>query len=321
MPSRALWYTSKDRVDLRPVEVAPPADNEVAIRALYSGLSRGTERLVLQGLVPASERTRMRCPRQDGTFPFPVKYGYALVGVVEAGPADRIGQTVFALNPHQERATILAADAHPLPAGLPARRAVLSANMETALTAIWDGGVAPGDKVLVVGGGVIGLLSAALAARIAGTEVTVVDIDPARADLARRLGAAFALPDGAPHDQDVAIHASASQEGLRLALDRAGREASVVEASWYGDRAVTLSLGESFHSRRLRIVSSQVGALPAHRAARWSHARRLRKAMAILADDAFDGLIGDEIPFADAPAAVPRALLDGGGPMTVLKYD
>jgi threonine dehydrogenase-like Zn-dependent dehydrogenase len=291
------------------------------VRTLFSGVSRGTERLVMNGLVPPSEHGRMRCPHQAGDFPFPLQYGYALVGVVEEGPEDRVGQAVFVLHPHQDRICVPADGARPLPPGLPPRRAVLAANMETALNVVWDAGIAPGDDVLVVGGGVVGLLVAGLSTRIAGTRVTVVDVDPSRAAIATRLGATFALPDAAPTEQDVVVHTSGVGDGLRLALACAGAEARVVEASWFGSAAVSLPLGEAFHSRRLRIISSQVGAVPADRRARWTNARRLDTALALLGDAAFDELITGEIAFGDAPVRLPAALAAGsGGLMTVLTY-
>jgi threonine dehydrogenase-like Zn-dependent dehydrogenase len=275
----------------------------------------------MNGLVPPSEHGRMRCPHQAGDFPFPLQYGYALVGVVEEGPADRVGQAVFVLHPHQDRICVPADEARPLPPGLPPRRAVLAANMETALNVVWDARIAPGDTVLVVGGGVVGLLVAGLSTRIAGTRVTVVDVDPSRAGIATRLGATFALPDAAPTEQDVVVHTSGAGDGLHLALTCAGAEARVVEASWFGSAAVSLPLGEAFHSRRLRIISSQVGAVPADRQARWTNARRLTTALVLLGDAAFDELITGEIAFADAPICLPAALAAGsGGLMTVLTY-
>lgn len=321
LAGRGLWYVSKGVVSLRPVELPPRDDTRLLIRALFSGVSRGTERLVLNGLVPPCEHARMRCPHQAGDFPFPVQYGYALAGVVEEGPADRIGQAVFVLHPHQDRICIPASEARPLPPALPPRRAVLAANMETALNVVWDAGIAPGDNVLVVGGGVVGLLVAGVAARIPGARVTVADVDPSRGAVAARLGAAFALPADAPGEQDVVVHASATEDGLRTALACAGMESTVVEASWFGSATVGLSLGESFHSRRLRLISSQVGAVPAHRRARWTNARRLDAALALLAEEAFDSLVTGEIAFADAPARLPATLAAGsGGLMTVLTY-
>jgi threonine dehydrogenase-like Zn-dependent dehydrogenase len=302
---RALWITGPGTVELRREELAP-GEGEVVIETVYSGISRGTEALVLRGGVPESERARMRCPLQGGDFPYPVKYGYAAVGTV----AD--GREVFVLHPHQDRFAAAAAMAVPLPPGVPAARAVLGANVETALNVVWDAGVSAGDRVVVVGAGVIGALAAWIAARMPGTAVTLVDIDPARAAVAEALGCGFAPPDGAPQDCDVAIHASATESGLATALSAAGREATVVEASWYGNRPVSIGLGAAFHSRRLRLVSSQVGEVPPARRPRWPNRRRLATALALLADPALDTLISGETRFADLPSRYAGILADPG---------
>ena len=316
----ALWYTAPGQVALRSANTAAVGAGDVRVAARFSGISRGTERLVFAGRVPASEHHRMRCPHQEGDFPFPVKYGYALVGVVEQGPAARVGQNVFLLHPHQTHATVPAEAVHVLPPHLPLRRAALTANMETALNVIWDSGAGPGDRILVVGGGVLGLLIAGLLADMPGAEVTVTDIDPTRAAIATKLGAAFALPANAPGDQDVVIHTSSTAAGLTTALGAAGMEATVVEASWYGDAAIAAPLGEAFHARRLRLISSQVGALPPSRQPRWTYTRRIGKALELLCDDKYDALITGEIAFADAPAELPEVFTNPAGLMTVLRY-
>ncbi len=320
--SRALWYESPGRAVLRDEVMQPPGPDQILVRAAWSGLSRGTERLVFEGAVPESEWSRMRAPLQAGDFPFPVKYGYALAGVVEAGPADMLGKAVFALAPHQDRQVMAAEMALPLPAALPPRRAVLAANLETALNVLWDSEVAPGERILIVGGGVLGLLLTRLAAALPGSEVTVVDLLRERAPTVEAFGAAFALPERAPADQDLVIHTSASEAGLRLALRSAGREARVVEASWFGSRHVNLPLGGGFHAKRLRLISSQVGALPAARAARWTHRRRLAKALDLLQDPAYDALLGEETAFENLPQCLAR-LLDASAPgfLPLIRYD
>ncbi len=306
--ARALWYVAPGVAELREAAIGAPKPGEVRVRTLFSGISRGTERLIFEGRLPESEWTRMRLPTQEGEFPYPVKYGYAAVGEVEVGPADLVGRTVFALHPHQDRFVVPAANVVPLPAGVAARRAVLAANMETALNVIWDSGASASDRVVVIGAGLVGLLIAALAARIPGAEVTAIDIEPARGALAQELGAAFATPDQAPGEADIVIHTSAQAAGLSLALELAGREGTIVEASWYGDAMVNLPLGGAFHSRRLRIVSSQVGTPPPTRRPRWNSRRRLEAALKLLADSRFDALLGEEIPFAELPRALPRVL-------------
>jgi NADPH:quinone reductase-like Zn-dependent oxidoreductase len=317
----ALWYISPGKLALRPFAIREPLDGEVLVRACFSGISRGTERLVLGGQVPESEHLRMRCQGQEGAFPFPVKYGYALAGRIERGPPERIGQPVFVLHPHQDYACVPSEAAITLPADLPLRRAVLTANTETALNILWDGAAMPGDRVAVIGGGVLGLLVAGIAARIPGCEVTVVDVEAARAPVAAALGARFATPDQAPRDQDLVIHTSASENGLRLALACAALEARIVEASWYGTKPVALALGENFHSKRLRLVSSQVGRVPASHQARWPRQRRLAAALALLKDSRFDRLISGELAFEEAPAQLPGLLAEGApGLMTALRY-
>ena len=319
MKTDALWYVGNRRVERRASDLPALPPDHVRVRALYSGISRGTERLVFEGRVPASEYERMRCPLQEGDFPFPVKYGYALIGEIEDGP--RAGERVFALHPHQRHAILPASAANPLPANLPPRRAVLTANMETALNVMWDAEIPHNSRVLIIGAGVLGLLTAAVVRTLPGVTVTVVDIDPSREAMAARMEVDFALPDAAPRDQDVIIHTSATEAGLRLALQCAANEGKIVEASCFGDKQVSLPLGESFHARRLKLISSQVGQIaPSHRA-EWTYAQRLQAAMALLENDKFDSLIETEISFDDAPVRLPE-ILDDSRPrlMTVLRY-
>jgi threonine dehydrogenase-like Zn-dependent dehydrogenase len=276
----------------------------VIVQSLYSGVSRGTESLVFGGHVPASEYQRMRAPFQAGDFPAPVKYGYSSVGRVVGGEPGLRDALVFCLHPHQTNYVVPATAVHRLPDGLPPARAVLAANLETALNGIWDADVHAGDRVSVVGGGSIGLLVAWLASRMPGCEVQLVDTNPARGPVAQRLGFAFALPDAARGDADVVLHASGTQAGLNTALALAGYEACVTELSWYGDRGVTLALGGAFHSRRLQLRSSQVGAVASVQRPRWTHARRLGLALSLLRDASLDALINSEGRFADLPATM-----------------
>ncbi|KFC66718.1 2-desacetyl-2-hydroxyethyl bacteriochlorophyllide A dehydrogenase [Bosea sp. LC85] len=317
----ALWYVAPRECALNTVTVPPAGPGDCLVRTLWSGISRGTERLVFEGRVPPSEHERMRAPFQEGAFPFPVKYGYCAVGQVEAGPADIVGKTVFGLHPHQNRFVAPRERLTIVPDAVPARRAVLAANMETALNAHWDAASGPGDRIVIVGGGVLGLLVAWIAAGIPGADVTLVDIDPGRATLAGQLGFGFAQPDAAPENADLVFHASASAPGLATAITAAGLEARIVELSWYGEGAVPAPLGGAFHSKRLQIVSSQVGQVSPSRRSRWDYARRAQAAMALLADERLDGLITQEIPFAGAPAQLPGVLsADWRGLAAVLRY-
>ncbi len=319
--ARALWYVAPGRVDLWEESVPPLGPGEARVRTAFSGISRGTERLVLSGRVPLSEHARMRAPAQQGAFPFPVKYGYAAVGMVEAGPAHLVGRTAFALVPHADVFTAPAEALVPVPEGVPARRAVLAANMETALNAVWDGAVGPGDRIAVVGAGVVGCLVASLCARLPGTEVTLIDVLPERAVVAGTLGCGFAAPDAAPSDCDIVFHASASAAGLATAIAAAGTEATVVEMSWYGEGTVAAPLGGSFHSQRLSLVGSQVGSVSPSRRPRWSHRRRLEKALELLDDPGLDALLDTEIAFADLPRRLPSTLTGGASLGIVVRYD
>jgi threonine dehydrogenase-like Zn-dependent dehydrogenase len=315
----ALWYVGAGRVERRATDLRAPGAGEVRVAARYSGVSKGTERLVSEGRVPASEHQRMRCPFQEGEFPFAVKYGYCFTGTVEDGPRDLIGRNVFLLHPHQTHAVVPVTALNLLPADLPLRRAALAANMETALNVLWDARAGGGDRILVVGAGVLGLLIAHLAAALPGADVTVSDINPARAAITEKLGATFALPQQAPRDQDIVIHTSANAEGLKLALASAVFEGRIIEASWYGDKEVSLPLGGAFHSQRLSLISSQVGAVATTHRARWTYARRMAKALDLLRDPKLDALITGEIAFADAPTHLPAVFTDAGL-MTVLRY-
>jgi threonine dehydrogenase-like Zn-dependent dehydrogenase len=312
--ARALWHEGPEKSILRD-EIVSAGAEDVIVRALWSGISRGTERLVWRGRVPDSERERMRAPFQAGAFPFPVKYGYCAVGVVERGPAALAGRAVFCLHPHQDRFAVPAAAVAPLPDGLPPRRAILTANMETAVNAIWDGGAAPGDRIAVVGAGALGLLVASVAARIPATEVTVIDVAVGRRAAAEAVGARFAAPGDAPEGCDLAFHASATAAGLGAAMATLGAEGVLVELSWHGAGETPVALGGAFHSQRLKLVSSQVGRLPPARAPRWDHRRRLGAAMALLADDRLDALIDAEVAFDDLPARLPDLLGPAAGPI------
>jgi threonine dehydrogenase-like Zn-dependent dehydrogenase len=317
----ALWYVTRGRAELRPTTLPPVGPEDAVVTTLWSGLSRGTERLVFEGRVSATESERMRAPLQEGDFPYPVKYGYCAVGLVEAGPPALRGRTVFALHPHQDRFVAPAALLVPAPEGVPPRRAVLAANMETALNALWDSGAGPGDRIVVVGAGVVGLLVGYLAARLPGADVTMVDIDLSREAIAKKLGCRFRKPLDASGDADVTFHTSATAPGIACALSCAGVEATVVEMSWYGDAPVTAPLGLDFHSRRLRLISSQVGQVSPARRPRWSRRRRLEKALALLADDRLDVLITAEVAFAALPAELPRLFApDASGLATVIRY-
>lgn len=306
--AHALWTVAAGRCEIRAETLPPCAPDQALVRMLASGVSRGTERLVLAGRVPANQHETMRCPLQQGDFGFPVKYGYSAVGIVEDGPEALRGRRVFCLHPHQDRFLAPAAMCIPVPDGVTDHRAVLGANMETAINVLWDARPLVGERAVVIGAGVVGLLTAYLLARVAGVEVVVCDIDERRRAVAESLGARFAAPEDAPGGRDLVIHASADPRGLRRALELCGFEGRIVEASWYGEREASLPLGEAFHAKRLSIVSTQVGAIAPAMRGRRSHGERMALALSLLADARLDALVGPATRFEDLPAALPGLL-------------
>lgn len=308
LTARAFWVVAPEHGEIRAESLdgnAFPASQGLWVETLFSGISRGTEALVFQGRVPPGQYETMRAPLMAGDFPFPVKYGYSAVGLLENG------QRVFVLHPHQDRFIAPEAMCLSVPDSVPDMRATLAANMETALNILWDAQPLAGERITVIGAGVVGLLTGYLCARMPAATVTLVDIDPSRAALAAAFGCRFALPENAPGEQELIIHASASEAGLRLALSRAAFEARIVEASWFGDRNPSLPLGDSFHQRRLRIISSQVGAVAAAMRGRRTYTQRLAIALDLLADPVLDLLVQSRTPFDKLPERMGE-LLRGG---------
>jgi threonine dehydrogenase-like Zn-dependent dehydrogenase len=303
--THALWLRAPGQAEIRSATLTDPGPGEVLVRTLHSGISRGTETLVFHGRVPPDQYDAMRAPFQEGDFPAPVKYGYLNVGLVEQGPPELRGRTVFCLYPHQTAYVVPAGAVVPLPDGVPARRAVLAGTVETAVNALWDAAPLVGDRVSVVGAGMVGCSVAALLARFPGVRVQLVDADPGRADVAARLGVEFALPPAASGGRDLVVHASATSAGLQRSLDLLAAEGRVIELSWYGSNDVNLSLGGAFHSRRLTIRSSQVGTVSPARASR-TFRDRLTLALELLRDPVFDALITGESRFAELPDVLAR---------------
>ena len=307
-PALALWYVAPQKAELREERLSAPETGEVRMRALWGAISRGTEALVFNGSVPTTEFDCMHSPNMGGKFPFPVKYGYSVVGSIELGPEQLIGRPAFVLHPHQTLFNVPLRNVLPLSDNLPVQRAVLAANMETALNALWDGTPGPADRVAVVGAGVVGILVAFLCSSLAGAEVTLIDVDPTRAEIARKLSIAFASPDASLVDCDLVFHASATASGLSTALACAGLETKIIELSWYGNRSVETSLGAAFHSQRLRLISSQVGEVARSHRARWTRERRLAAALKLLLDERLDALLSPPISFRELPTRLPGVL-------------
>jgi threonine dehydrogenase-like Zn-dependent dehydrogenase len=315
LTARQFWVQAPGHGAIVEADLPSRGADEVLVRTLHSGISRGTESLVFRGDVPPSQYQTMRAPFQEGEFPGPVKYGYASVGEVVESPAtsELAGRTVFCLFPHQDLYCVPAEAVSPLPEGVPPGRAVLAANMETAVTIAWDARPAVGDRIVVIGAGVVGMLVAWLCRSLPGSVVRIVDPEPAREAVARALAIPFGLDPPRDAEADLVIHASGHPEGLRTALAVAGIESTIVEASWYGSHDVCLPLGEAFHSRRLTLRSSQVGRIPAERAPRWDRARRMRLALELLRAPELDALITGECPFDDLPRVMARLSDDAPG--------
>lgn len=313
-PTLGWWIDAPGRGSLRPTDLRAPGAGDLVLRAHGTGVSPGTERLVGLGRVPATMDTTMAVPGMQGSFGLPLLYGYSFVGSVVDGP--RAGERVFTMHPHTTHAVVQAAACVPLPADVPDARATLVPNLETAVNATWDAEIAVGERVVVVGGGAVGLLTTFALATLAGTRATLVETDPARRALAARLPWLHTVvaPDELPRDTFAcALHTSGSEAGLQLAIDATGFEGRVLDLAWYGDRAVALRLGASFHHRRKTLRASQVGTVArSHRAA--GRAARTTTVLELLRDARLDALLAPAVPFAAAPALF--AALYRGEPTT-----
>ncbi len=318
--AHAYWITESGHGELRPETITAPQEGEALVRTLYSGVSRGTERVVHQGRVPERIAERMHAPHQEGDFPGPVKYGYLNVGTVEQGPEDWLGKTVFSLHPHQDFYVVPTSQLTAIPEDVPARRAVLTGIVEVAINALWEAGPRLGDRVAVVGGGLVGGVLATLLRTYPLGRLQLVDADPEKHKLAKTIDVDFALPHNAKSDNDIVFHCSASDDGLKLSLQLAGDDSDVIELSWFADKEVTLPLGEDFHARRLNIRSSQVGAVALPRRHRRSNAQRLQEAVNQLKDPLFDTFLSSECQFQNLPTTLVKLFERPGGFCHVVAY-
>jgi threonine dehydrogenase-like Zn-dependent dehydrogenase len=304
--ARAFWLRAPGCGEIRSEPLPERGPGDVVVRTVRSGVSRGSETLVFRGGVPQAQYAAMRAPFQEGDFPGPVKYGYLNVGVVEEGPARLRGRTIFCLYPHQTAYVVPAAAVTLVPEDVPASRAVLTGTVETAVNALWDAAPLVGDRVTVVGAGMVGCCVARLLGRFPAVQVTLVDVDPARAGVAQALGVDFAVPANAADGRDLVVHTSATEAGLQLSLDLLRPEGTVIDLSWYGDADVRLSLGGGFHTRRLGIRASQVGTVSPARSGSRTTSDRLALALELLRDPAFDALVTGQSGFAELPEVMAR---------------
>ena len=317
MKAESLWFTSPGKTELRKNILPEVKKGRCRIQTLYSAVSPGTERLVLSGKIPSKLFNSMACPYMEGKFSFPVKYGYSLVGKVTVGPKSLIGRIVHLLHPHQNKCVVRTRDAHPVPSAVPPARAVLASNLETAVNAVWDSGVLLGEKVLVIGFGIVGSLTARLLSMIPGVQVTIVENHPTKAVLAEKMGFHAADANSLSADFDMIFHASGSPEGLQLALDQTGFEGKIVELSWYGDTEAPLKLGGRFHNKRLRIISSQVSHIPAEMRPHWDKNRRKKLVFRLLENELFDQHMTHTVSFSELPSLYSRLIQ---GPSDGLNY-
>ena len=294
--TRALWHETTEHSTIRSVQI-PMDSSKVLVDARYSLISIGTELLVARGNVPPQLQVDMDVPYMEGDLMLPVKYGYSLVGVDTS-----TNTAVHLMHPHQDKCHVDRLSLFEIPDDVPLKRAALASNLETVLNATWDAAVSPGERVLIVGFGLIGSLIARVVADIPGVELIVAEVNPARARLASEMGfetIEIPLPASAPFD--LAFNTSASGKGLQTALDMVGLEGRVIELSWYGNQQVSMSLGGEFHALRKRILSSQVSRIPAHMASRWNFKRRKEAVFRLLQNPAFDQHITHEITLDEAP--------------------
>jgi 2-desacetyl-2-hydroxyethyl bacteriochlorophyllide A dehydrogenase len=308
MRARRVTFTAPRQVALEPVDVGAPGPGQVLVRTQFSGISGGTELLAYRGLIDPDLPLDERIGALGGTFRHPFPYGYSCVGRVEAGSLP-VGTTVFAFHPHQDVLLLDEADAVVLPDGTPPREATLFPSVETALQLSLDAGPVAHERVVVLGLGVVGLLTALLLQR-AGARVVAADpVQPRRA-IAASVGIAAVAPGDLPTGVPRVVELSGSPSALPRALDLLAHEGTALVGSWYGRQDVVLPLGGAFHRRRLTIRSSQVSTIPAALAARWDHARRRAAAAALLADLPLAALATTEVRFDDIARAY--ALLDDG---------
>ena len=320
MIATSLWHTSSSKSILQKEELGQIPRQKVLIQSLYSLISTGTEKLVAKGLVPVSMHQSMRVPAMGGDFIFPIKYGYSLVGKVVSNGIFK-NKIVHLLHPHQDFLIVNKTDFSIVPTEIPAKRAALASNMETALNAIWDSKVSVGDKVLVCGFGMIGGLVARLLSLLPAVEVFIVEKNTFRANQATKMG--FMVNPKDIINFDYSFHTSGTSTGLQTCIDAVGMEGKIIELSWYGTKSVEVNLGANFHYQRKQIISSQVGHIPFTKSARWNYHRRKQVVWELLKNPVFDAHITNEVAFNESPAFFEKLrqdTLDGHGLGWVLKF-
>jgi len=299
--ARALWFKAYDHAEILKERLPLLKPGWCKLQTFFSAISPGTERLVYSGDVPENLRQEMKCPYMGGEFPFPVKYGYSLIGKITEGPKQSIGKIVHVLHPHQDQCIVHMEDTFPIPPRVPPPRGTLASNLETAVNAIWDSNVTIGERALLIGFGIVGSLVARLLSFIPGVQLQVVDTNPSKITLAEKMGFEACNPEKVSGNFDLAFHASGSSDGLQLAIDKVGCEGRIIELSWYGTDKVSLSLGGTFHSQRKTIHSSQVSTVSPRQRPRWDRRRRKSLVFKLLERPEFDSHITHSVPFTKLP--------------------
>ncbi|WP_298982402.1 zinc-dependent alcohol dehydrogenase [Caldilinea sp.] len=310
MVRRSVIFTAPGKVVVRAEPIPQPQPGELLVQTLVSAISAGTELLFLRGEVPANMEVDSAIPALNGAVRYPLRYGYACVGrVIEAGEEqDRgwLGCTVFAFHPHASHFVASTAQILPVPDDLTPHRAALLPNMETAVNLVMDGQPGIGERVAVIGLGVVGLLTIALLARFPLERLLAVDPLPQRRGLATALGAHAAL---APEEltersgYDLVYEVSGSPIALNTALALTGFAGRIVIGSWYGVKQAPLDLGGAFHRSRIRLLASQVSTIDPRWSGRWNKKRRIDLAWAMLRAVEIERLITHRLPVEEAPTA------------------
>ena len=301
MKAHGLWFLGANQFSIREETLRSPSTPYCVVKSICSGISQGTEQLVYSEAVPESIQHQMRCPYMGGDFPFPIKYGYSLVGEVVEGPENIVGRNVHMLHPHQDYGCVHPRDIYLLDDGILPEKAILASNMETAVNAVWDSQVTLGDRVLVVGFGNVGSLVARILSLSMGVEMFVTDTSALKRSMAQKMGFNVCEISQLKEEFDISFNVSASADGLQTAIDAVGYEGKIIELSWYGNRAVSLQLGGDFHIQRKTIISSQVSHIPSHRLARWDTIRRKKLVFSLLKQPEFEEHVTHNLRFSELP--------------------
>ncbi|MEL6989426.1 MAG: zinc-binding alcohol dehydrogenase, partial [Bacteroidota bacterium] len=296
MLSQQLWHTSPTKTEIRSVEIEQ--DNDLLLcKGLYSLISIGTENLVASGKVPFQMFESMRVPYMQGDFGLPVNYGYSMIASVQH-PENDSSKLAHVMHPHCNSFYAKSGDLFYLDEDTNLVAATFIANMETAINAIWDSQVQVGDKVLICGYGVIGALIAEILNSMPGIQVTILELNDARKQIAFQKSFNTELES----DYDVCFNCTAHEDALQICIDHSAYESKIIELSWYGIKAVNVNIGMDFHIKRKQIISSQVSHIPSFKSARWDYKRR--KALAYHFTQTLDLAFLQKhiIPFKESPS-------------------